>query len=152
MKKVKFLMLPFIALSVLSFGLVRSGWMRPRSSPDPNAGSDLIIAFDTRQVSERVWYGTTSGGINGDVTLEALNNPPQVFRGTWTGKTRWQIVAGSDSLVAEMDGKINTYNGVLLMRGKVIEGVNPGASVSAQGQVTSLNPHHFVGTIRVSQP
>ena len=151
MKKVKILSIVLIALPVLTFGLARSGWMQGRSNP-ANSGSDVIIAFDARQLTGRVWEGTTSGDIAGNVTIEALTGEPQIFRGTWAGKTRWQIVAGGNSFVAELDGKINTYNGVMMMRGKVTGGVKPGAAVLAQGQVTSLNPHHFVGTIRVLQP
>jgi len=149
MKKIKIIFTTFAAaLLITVVCLVRSGSTQEKS----NAPSDVVINFDSRQVTERVWYGTASGGVTGNVTIEALNNPPQVFRGTWAGATRWQIVAGSDSFIAEMDGKINTYNGVLMMRGRVINGANIAAEVWAQGQVVSINPHRFVGTIRVIQP
>jgi hypothetical protein len=151
MKRIKILTLVLIALSLSAYGLVRSGWMQSRSD-GAKAGADVIINFDAQQLTERVWSGPATGGVTGNVTIEALNNAPPIFRGTWSGVTRWQVVAGGNSFVAEMEGKINTFNGVMVMRGKVLDGANPGASVWAQGQVTSINPHHFVGTIRVIQP
>ena len=151
MKRRKFLTIVFIALLVAAFGLAQAGLMQKKAI-EQNAPTDVVVNFDARQVTERVWYGAASGGASGNVTLEALNNPPQVFRGTWAGKTRWQIVAGNDSFIAEMEGKINTYNGVLIMRGRVINGANTAAEVVAQGQVVAINPHRFVGTIRVIRP
>jgi hypothetical protein len=151
MKRLKIAILIFIALSVSTFCMVRSGLMRMKTT-EPNAPTDIVINFDTSQVTERVWYGTAAGGASGNVTIQALGDPPQVFRGTWAGATRWQIVAGNDSFVAEMEGKINTYNGVLVMRGRVINGANTVADVWAQGQVIAINPHRFVGTIRVIRP
>jgi hypothetical protein len=151
MKRVKVLMLVFIALSVAAFCLVRVGLMQKKTI-ESNAPTDVVINFDTSLITESVWYGTASGGVTGNVTIEALNNPPQVLRGTWVGTTRWQVVAGNNSFVAEMQGKINSYNGVLIMRGKVIDGTNAGAQISAQGQVIAINPHRFAGTIRVVQP
>lgn len=151
MRRIKIIILVFIALSISAFCLARSGLMQ-RKTIESNAPADVIVNFDASLITERVWYGTTSGGASGNVTIEALNNPPQILRGTWVGVTRWQIVAGAGSFVAEMSGKINTFNGVLAMRGKVINGTNTGADVFAQGQVIALNPQHFTGTIRVIQP
>jgi hypothetical protein len=59
-----------------------------RKTVDTNAPSDVVVNFDTSLVTERVWYGTASGGVSGNVTIETLNNPPQVLRGTWAGATR----------------------------------------------------------------
>ena len=151
MKRVIILTLFIIVISVSTFVVNRTVWMQSNEKNE-NAGSDLVINFNSSQVTENVWFGNTTGDVSGEVTLEALNNSPQIFRGTWAGGTRWQINAGSDSFIAQMNGKINTYNGVLLMRGIVLNGTNAGNSVTARGQVVAINPHQFAGTIRVAQP
>ena len=148
MKRTAILAVSILVFSILAVLVARSSWMQTRYD-ESRAPFDTVITFDTSQVTERVWYGSASGDVTGNVTLEALNDPPQLFHGTWAGTTRWQITAGSNSFTADMRGKINTYNGTMTMMGKVLEGANPGARVVAQGQVTSINPHHFVGTIRV---
>lgn len=150
MKKIQTTTLTLGFLAAI-FCLVALG-LPPGKAVEADAPEDVVISFDTSQVTERVWYGTASGGVTGDVTVETSTGAAQLFRGTWTGRTRWQIGAGSSSFVAEMGGKINSYNGVLIMRGRVIDGADPGARVFAQGQVTSINPHHLAGTIRVIQP
>jgi hypothetical protein len=151
MKRLKILTIVLVGLAVSVICLSGTGRMQTRND-SANAGSFAVIGFETAQVTERVWFGAASGDVSGEVTLEALNRSPQFLRGTWAGQTRWQIVAGENSFVAVMNGKINSYNGVLLMNGRIVDGANPGAAVSAQGQVIAVNPHRFAGTIRVGQP
>lgn len=148
MKRIKLLAFVILALFVLTFALTG----RSPNETEANVPTDVVIAFDSRQITERVWEGPATGGAAGTVTIEALNVPPALFKGTWAGATRWQVVAGANSFTAEMTGKINTYNGVLAMRGKVIGGANAGAAVTANAQIASINPHHFVGTMRVVTP
>lgn len=145
MKKIVFLFLVVMSLSV-------AVWVAAYATDESNTPGDVVINFEAQQVSESVWEGPATGGAAGTATVEALNVPPALFKGTWAGVSRWQVVAGSGSFAAEMTGKINTYNGVLAMRGKVVGGSNAGAPVTANAQIASVNPHRFVGTIRVITP
>ena len=111
MKRVAFLTISIVVFSVSAIYTARLGW--PNAGHDVNTGSEIVITLDTSQVSERVWYGTASGDVTGNLTLQTLDVPPQLFRGTWSGTTRWQVGAGTSSFTAEMRGKINTYNGAL---------------------------------------
>ncbi|MEZ5425231.1 MAG: hypothetical protein R2747_03095 [Pyrinomonadaceae bacterium] len=150
MKGIKIFTLLFIGLAFSAFFLIRSDRFHAGKS-NAGTGSEIVVNFDTRQVSSSVWYGIATGDVSGNITLEAFENPPEIFRGTSSCKTRWHIVAGGNSFVAEMNGKINSYNGVLIMRGIVISGANVGETATAEGRVTAINPHRFEGTIRVNQ-
>lgn len=146
MKQLSFLALSFATIAICAFYLDRVGRTQSR---DAEAGAAIVINFDASQVTEGVWYGPASGDVTGNVTVESIDDPPELFRGTWSGRTRWQVAAGTSSFTSEMSGKINTYNGTMLMVGKVIDGSNAGARATAQAQITAINPHHFVGTVRI---
>jgi hypothetical protein len=148
----KFLGLVLCTLSSAAFFLSPPVATRINSAATPDSPSDVNINFSVMPVTNAAWYGQVSGGVTGNLTLDTLERPPRAFRSAWVGRTQWKVVAGANTFVALLNGKINTLNGTTIMRGIVVDGAYLGAEVEVRGQVAAFDPSQFVGTIRIIQP
>ncbi len=123
-----------------------------KSVASKDSVSDVNINFNVMPVANSAWYGQISGDITGELTVDSRGQTPRAFRSVWAGTTRWKVVAGANTFTALLNGKLNTLNGTLIMRGIIIDGAHLGAQVEVRGQVTTFEPTNLVGTLRVIQP
>ncbi|MBS1798054.1 MAG: hypothetical protein JSS81_29830 [Acidobacteria bacterium] len=151
MRWIKIISITVTALAVSAFGLAGAGFMQT-SPARPNDLTDVVVDFEAAQLDEKVWSGTTGGGVSGSIRIEILDPPPAALRGVRDGGARWQVIAGNESFTAVTRGKINSFNGTLVMSGLVTSGANAGAPVEVRGQIVAINPQGFAGTIRVVRP
>jgi len=137
---------------VLAMFLSMMGHTQLKSTASIDSVSDVNINFNITPVAKSAWYGQTSGDVTGELTVDTRGQTPRAFRSAWAGTTRWKLVAGANTFTAQLNGKLNTLNGTLLMRGIVIDGAHLGARVEVSGQVTTFEPTNLAGTLRVIQP
>ena len=84
------------------------------------------------------WFGSVSGGINGD--LETLVVDARLSPRIWHIQTVWTVThtptGGEKDFVAHLNGTLDIVSGKLLLNGKIVTGYLAGAQVHDEGVLT----------------
>ena len=118
------------------------------TAPSATASNALHLDFEKSIVDPAgVWAGTVSGDIEGALRTElrSLTERGHLRLVTFD----WIVDAGEESFVARLDGTLNTKNGRVAMRGRVIEGAYLGARVQEHGRLVDAATQTFRGSIRI---
>lgn len=118
----------------------------------PSSPHELTYVKTETGAGTAHWTGTVAGDISGDLRTQVLG--VRVAGHLWHLETRWQVDAGAQSFVAELDGTLDTRTGKLLLLGPIVSGYLAGAQVYDDGQLTGFDAGTggtvFEGRLRIT--
>ncbi|HYZ19071.1 MAG TPA: hypothetical protein VE615_05970 [Gaiellaceae bacterium] len=130
-----------LALLVTLVAVAAAFWTAPASA----SNEPIFISFEKHWVGPGHYVGTTGDG--GSIEMWVSNS-------TVTGNMQHfdvtiSAAVASGSFTAVLDGTFNFSTARTLLNGNVTEGWLAGARMHEEGQLVSLDPLTFTGTLRL---